>query len=43
MRISQGFAVVTLVALGCVVLAALFVAYQHPVMLVDFANLLFCG
>ncbi len=24
-------------------LAALFVAYQHPDMLIDFSNLLFCG
>jgi hypothetical protein len=29
--------------LGCAVLAALFSAYQHPALLIDFSNLLFCG
>ncbi|HRQ58490.1 MAG TPA: hypothetical protein PLN31_13825 [Azoarcus taiwanensis] len=36
-----------LVALGVVLalalLAVIFLAYQHPDMLIDFSNLLFCG
>jgi len=29
--------------LAAAVLAALFLAYQHPALLVDFTNLMFCG
>lgn len=35
---------VTLAALAAAaLLAALFAAYRHPAMLIDFANILYCG
>lgn len=35
--------VLVLSMLGMGLLAALFAAYQHPALLLDFANLMFCG
>jgi len=43
MNIPRSVVLVLLVVLATAVLAALFMAYQHPAMLVDFSNLIFCG
>jgi hypothetical protein len=43
MNIPRFVGLALLVVLAVAVLAALFVAYQHPAMLVDFSNLMFCG
>lgn len=32
-----------LVVLALALLGAIFAAYQHPALLIDFSNLLFCG
>jgi len=42
MRRRRWFVVVWSV-LAAAVLAAIFLAYQNPALLVDFSNLLFCG
>ncbi len=36
-------ATVAAVALGLALLAAIFAGYQHPALLVDFSNVLYCG
>ncbi len=37
------FLLVILALVAVVLLAAIFAAYQHPAMLIDFSNLIFCG
>lgn len=43
MKIPRLLMFAALVVLAVAVLAALFTAYQHPALVVDFANLVFCG
>lgn len=43
MNVSRPIVLVLVVVLGVALLAALFMAYQHPAMLVDFSSMMFCG
>ena len=43
MRLGSKLLVALGVVLAVALLTAIFLAYQHPDMLIDFSNLLFCG
>lgn len=43
MRLGSKLLVALGVVLAVTLLTAIFLAYQHPDMLIDFSNLLFCG
>lgn len=43
MNVPRSVLIALLVVFAVAALAALFMAYQHPAMLLDFSNLMFCG
>lgn len=43
MRLAKKLVVALGLALSVALLTAIFLAYQHPDLLMDFSNLLFCG